>query len=354
MSIFETIYQDNFEKIIFCNDTRVGLKAIIGIHNTALGPATGGCRMWDYKDEAEAITDVTRLAKGMSYKASISKLTMGGGKSVIIGDPANKTPEMLARFGEFVEELGGRYVTAKDVGINSDDLKQMKTKTTNILGVAGEENSSGDPSPVTAWGVFNGMKACANKAFGSRSLEGKKVSLQGLGAVNYYLAKHLHDDGAKLIGCDINKEATERAAKEFGMEVVNPEDIYDVDCDIFSPGALGEIINETTIPKLKCKVVAGAANNQLATTKDGDSLFERGMIYAPDYAINAGGLINIFHEREGYNHDRAWSHVAGIYDTIDGILERSEKDKTPEYIVADRIAQERINEAEQKLGRKPQ
>ncbi len=353
MSVFETIHEDNFEKIIFCNDKRVGLKAIIGIHNTVLGPATGGCRMWSYKSETEALTDVTRLAKGMSYKASISKLTMGGGKSVIMGDASTKTPEMLARFGELVEELGGRYITAKDVGINSDDLKQMKTKTRHILGVAGEENSSGDPSPVTAWGVYNGMKACANAAFGSRSLKGKTIALQGLGSVNYYLAKHLDEEGAKLIGSDIDKGAAARAEKEFGMQIVDVNGIYDVDCDVFSPGALGAIINETTIPKLRCKIVAGAANNQLATTAAGDALFERGILYAPDYAINAGGLINIFHEREGYSHDRAWSHVAGIYDTVGDILARSVKDKTPEYIVADKISQERIDEAEEKLGRKP-
>ncbi len=234
-----------------------------------------------------------------------------------------------------------------------DDLKQMKTKTRHILGVAGEENSSGDPSPVTAWGVYNGMKACANAAFGSRSLKGKTIALQGLGSVNYYLAKHLDEEGAKLIGSDIDKGAAARAEKEFGMQIVDVNGIYDVDCDVFSPGALGAIINETTIPKLRCKIVAGAANNQLATTAAGDALFERGILYAPDYAINAGGLINIFHEREGYSHDRAWSHVAGIYDTVGDILARSVKDKTPEYIVADKISQERIDEAEEKLGRKP-
>ena len=346
MAVFETIHQDNYEQIIYCNDTQVGLKAIIAMHNTDLGPATGGCRMWDYKSEEEALVDVLRLSKGMTYKASISKLSMGGGKSVIIGDSSKKTPEMLARFGEFVESLGGRYVTAKDVGINASDLKTIKTKTQHVLGIEGEENSSGDPSPVTAWGVFNGMKACSKKVFGKRSLEGLTISLQGLGSVNYYLAKHLKEEGAKLIGCDINQEAIERARNELQMEIIAPEAIYDVKCDIFSPGALGAIINSNTIPKLTCKIVAGAANNQLATDADGQALLDRGIVYAPDYAINAGGLINIFHEREGYNSDRAWGHVAEIYDTILDILDRSEQEKKPTHVVADAIAAERVRNGE--------
>lgn len=346
MAIFENIYEDNFERIIFCHDKRVGLKSIISIHNTALGPATGGCRMWDYKTEQEAITDVLRLSKGMTYKASISKLSMGGGKSIIIGDASKKTPAMLKRFGEFVEELAGGYVTAKDVGINGADLKVIKSRTSYVLGIDGEENSSGDPSPVTAWGVYNGMRACVEKAYGKTSLQGLTIALQGLGAVNYYLAQHLSKDGAKLVGCDINKETILRATKEFKIEIVDPEKIYDVPCDVFSPGALGAVINEKTIPRLQTQVIAGASNNQLATTRDGDTLFSKGILYAPDYAINAGGLINIYHEREGYNKERAWAQVAGIYDTIKDILNRSDKEKLPTYIVADRIALERVNDAE--------
>jgi leucine dehydrogenase len=346
MAVFEKIQADNYEQIVFCHDKRVGLKAIIALHNTALGPATGGCRMWNYRNEEEALTDVLRLSKGMTYKNSISNLPLGGGKSIIIGDASQKTPELLQRFGEFVETLNGRYITAKDVGIDSSDLKTIKSRTTHILGIAGEANSSGDPSPVTAWGVYNGMLACAEKAFGSKSLKGLHVALQGLGAVNYGLLKYLAQEGAKVTACDINASVVERAKKEFGVQESGPEAIYDVACDIFSPGALGAVINPQTIPRLKCKVVAGAANNQLATEKDGEELLKRGILYAPDFAINAGGVINIAHEREGYNRDKAYAHVARIYDTIRNILEVSANDRLPTNIVANRIAENRVQEAE--------
>lgn len=346
MAIFEKIRADSYEQIVFCSDPKVGLKAIIALHNTALGPATGGCRMWNYRNEEEALTDVLRLSKGMTYKNSISNLPLGGGKSIIIGDASQKTPELLRRFGEFVETLKGHYITAKDVGINSDDLKTIKGKTSHILGIAGEANSSGDPSPVTAWGVYNGMLACAEKAFGQKSLKGLHIALQGLGAVNYYLLKYLQQEGAKVTACDINPEAVARAKKEFGVQEVGAETIYDVACDMFSPGALGAIINPQTIPRLKCKVVAGAANNQLATENDGEELRKRGIYYAPDYAINAGGVINISHEREGYNKERSYAHVAKIYDTIKNILEVSERDQSPTNLVANRIAEDRVREAE--------
>jgi leucine dehydrogenase len=346
MSVFELIEADNYEQIVFCNDTKLGLKAIIAIHNSALGPATGGCRMWNYRNENEALTDVLRLSKGMTFKASISNLPLGGGKSIIIGDPAQKTPELLRRFGDFVENFKGHYITAKDVGIDSNDLKTIKTRTSHILGIAGEANSSGDPSPVTAWGVYNGMLACAEKAFGAKSLKGLRIAMQGLGAVNYHLLKYLHQEGANVIACDINKEAVERAQKEFGIQIVSPESIHDVTSDIFSPGALGAILNSQTIPKLKCKVVAGGANNQLATEKDGEELLKRGILYAPDYAINAGGLTNIYHEREGYNREKAYAHVAKIYDTIKNILEVSEQEKLPTNLVANKIAENRVREAE--------
>lgn len=348
MAVFEKIQTDNYEQVIFCNDSRLGLKAIIAIHNSALGPATGGCRMWNYRNEEEALTDVLRLSKGMTYKASISELALGGGKSIIIGDATQKTPELLKRFGDFVETLRGNYITAKDVGINSKDLKIIKSRTAHILGIEGEENSSGDPSPVTAWGVYNGILACAEKAFGTKSLKGLHVALQGLGAVNYYLLKHLHQEGAKVSGCDINPEAIQRAQKEFGIQVVSPETIYDTPCDIFSPGALGAVVNPQTLDRFKCKVIAGAANNQLATEADGMALLKKGILYAPDYAINAGGLTNIYHERDGYDREKAYAHVARIYDTIKKILERSEAEKLPTNLVANRIAEERVQEAERK------
>jgi leucine dehydrogenase len=346
MSVFEKIHADNYEQIVFCHDSRVGLKAIIALHNTALGPATGGCRMWNYRNDEEALTDVLRLSKGMTYKNSISNLKLGGGKSIIIGDFSQKTPELLRRFGEFVETLKGHYITAKDVGIDSSDLKTIKSRTSHILGIAGEANSSGDPSPVTAWGVYNGMLACAERAFGRKSLKDLHVAMQGLGAVNYGLLNYLGQEGAKVTACDINAEAVDRARSEFGVQIVNSEAIYDVACDIFSPGALGAVINPQTIPRLKCKVVAGAANNQLATEKDGEELLKRGVLYAPDFAINAGGVINIAHERDGYNREKAYAHVAKIYDTIKHILEESAADRLPTNLVANRIAENRVREAE--------
>ena len=346
MPIFEKIQADNYEQVVFCNDARVGLKAIIAIHNSALGPATGGCRMWNYKSEDEALTDVLRLSKGMTYKASISNLALGGGKSIIIGDASQKTPELLKRYADFVESLRGTYITAKDVGVGAADLQLIKTRTSHILGVPGEENSSGDPSPVTAWGVYNGILAAAEKAFGKKSLSGVSIALQGLGTVNYYLLSYLKKEGAKITGCDINADAIARAQKEFDIEIVSPESIYDVKADIFSPGALGAIVNEQTLPRLKCKVIAGAANNQLATEDLGEVVLKKGMLYAPDYAINAGGLINIYHEKGGYDRDKAYAHVAGIYDTIKQVLDVSEAERIPANLVANKIAEDRVKKAE--------
>jgi leucine dehydrogenase len=344
--VFEKIAHDAFEQIVYCNDPGVGLKAIISLHSTVLGPATGGCRMWNYGSEDEALTDVLRLSKGMTYKAAISGLNWGGGKAVIIGDAKiRKNPAMLQRFGEFVDRLGGHYITAKDVGIGSEDLKQVKTRTRHVLGIDGEANSSGDPSPATAWGVYHGMRAVAEHAFKAKSLKGVKIALQGLGSVSYYLLEHLMADGAEVIGCDIDQAVIERAVHKYGIEIVRPEAIYDVPCDIFSPSALGAAISAETLPRLKAKVVAGAANNQLATPEQGHELLRRGMHYAPDYAINAGGLINIYHEsmvEGGYSRTRAFEHVAQIGSTIAQILARAEAEKLPTHVIADRMAEERV------------
>ena len=347
--VFEKIGKDVFEQVVYCNDSSVGLKAIISLHSTVLGPATGGCRMWNYADEEEALHDVLRLSKGMSYKAAISGLNWGGGKAVILGDAkTHKSPAMLARFGEFVDRLGGHYITAKDVGIGSDDLKQVKTRTAHVLGIDGEAGSSGDPSPATAWGVYHGMRATAEHVFKTKSLKGMKIALQGLGSVSYYLLEHLIADGAEVIGCDIDAAAIERAVKKYGIETIRPESIYDVDCDIFAPSALGGAICAESLPRINAKIVAGAANNQLATPEQGFELLRRGIHYAPDYAINAGGLINIYHEGHaegGYSRSRAWEHVAQIGPTLTRILERAEAEKLPTHVIADRMAEERISAA---------
>jgi leucine dehydrogenase len=348
--VFEQIQQDGFEQIVFCHDKSVGLKAIISLHSTVLGPAVGGCRMWDYKNEQEALTDVLRLSKGMTYKASVAGLNWGGGKAVIWGDAkTQKTPQMLARFGEYVDRLSGNYVTAKDVGIGADDLKAIKTKTNHVLGIAGEAHSSGDPSPATSHGVYHGLKAGTKAAFnGDDSLKGKTIAIQGLGSVAYYLLEYLHKEGAKMIGCDVDQASITRATSKYPIEIVSPDKIYDVSCDIFSPNALGAIINKDTIPRIKAKVIAGASNNQLATNEDGDILHKKGVIYTPDYVINGGGLINIYHEggmRGEYSHKEAFDHVAGIGKTMTQILERSKSTNTPSYLVADHIAEERIEKA---------
>lgn len=344
--IFERIQSEGFEQIVYCNDPSVGLKAIVSIHSTVLGAGTGGCRMWNYASEGDALTDVLRLSKGMTYKASIAGLDWGGGKSVIWADPkTQKTEALLERFGEFVERLGGHYITAKDVGIGAEDLRIIKRKTKHILGIDGEPNTSGDPSPATAWGIYHGMIACSKFAFKTPSLKGLKIALQGLGSVSYYLLEHLVKEGAEVIGCDVDAAAVDRAAKKYGIEIVSPESIYDVTCDIFSPSALGATINHKTLPRIQAKVIAGAANNQLATPEDGYEVLKRGMVYAPDYAINAGGLINIYYEdpiRGGYTKAKAFEHVSRIQKIISDILDRADAENVPTHLVADRIAEERV------------
>lgn len=345
--VFEQIRNEVFEQIVYCSDPEVGLKAIISMHSTVLGPAVGGCRMWAYTSEAEALTDVLRLSKGMTYKAAISNLKWGGGKAVILGDAKAKTPELLRRFGQYVERLGGNYVTAKDVGIGADDLRQIKKGTTHVLGIEGDPGSSGDPSPATAFGVYHGMKACARFGLGTDSLGGLTIALQGLGSVSYYLLQYLHKEGAKIVGCDIDQAVIDRAVSKYGVQIVSPDTIYDVPCDIFAPSALGASINPNSLSKLKCKIIAGAANNQLATPEIGDEVFKRGLIYAPDYAINAGGLINIYYEggaagAGGYSRERAYGHVQTIGSTIREILERSKAEGKPTYWIADRMAEEKV------------
>ncbi len=356
--VFEKInteHSNGFEQIIYCNDSALGLKGIIAIHSTVLGPAVGGCRMWNYANEAEALNDVLRLSKGMTYKAAISNLNWGGGKSIMIGDPkTGKSRALLERFGEYVDRLGGHYVTAKDVGIGSADLKMMKAKTKHVLGIDGEAGSSGDPSPATAFGTYYGMKACAKRAFGSDSLKGLKIAVQGLGSVAFHLIDFLKKEGAFVVGCDVDTVATERAVVKYGIEVVQPESIYDVTCDIFSPNALGAVINKNTIPRIKAKVIAGAANNQLATDDDGMTLMKKGVYYAPDYAINAGGLINIYYEAETpgrYDKDRAYAHIRKIENTISTILERAQTEKMSAHKIADQIVEERLASGKARNGK---
>ncbi|MFN7251121.1 MAG: branched-chain amino acid dehydrogenase [Anaerobacillus sp.] len=343
MELFKYMEAYDYEQVVVCQDKQSGLKAIIAIHDTTLGPALGGTRMWTYNSEAEAFEDALRLAKGMTYKNAAAGLNLGGGKTVIIGDSRkDKNEEMFRAFGRYIQGLNGRYITAEDVGTTVADMDIIHEETDYVTGISPAFGSSGNPSPVTAYGVYVGMKAAAKEAFGSDSLEGLTIAVQGVGNVSYTLCKHLHEEGAKLIVTDINKESVARAVEDFGAKAVDINEIYSVECDIFSPCALGAIINDDTIPQLKAKVIAGAANNQLKETRHGDLISELGIVYAPDYVINAGGVINVADELYGYNRERALKKVETIYDKIEAIFEISKRDRIPTYLAADRMAEERI------------
>jgi leucine dehydrogenase len=344
MDIFKYMERYSYEQLVMCHDPVSGLKAIIAIHDTTLGPALGGTRMWMYQNDDEAVVDALRLARGMTYKAAAAGLNLGGGKTVIIGDSKKDKSEALWRaFGRFVQSLNGRYITAEDVGTTVDDMNYVRLETQFVTGVSGTTGSSGDPSPVTAFGVWQGMKACAKEVYGIDALKDMTIAVQGVGHVGYYLAKHLAEEGANLIVTDINDENVARVVGEFGAVAVKPHEIFRVDCDIFAPCALGAIINDESIGQLKCKIIAGAANNQLKEERHGDILEERGIIYAPDYIINAGGLMNVADELNGgYNRERAFRKVETIYENVEKVIFIAKRDGIPTYKAADLLAEERI------------
>ncbi|KGX90461.1 Leu/Phe/Val dehydrogenase [Pontibacillus marinus] len=343
MEIFSYMEKYDYEQLVICQDKESGLKAIIAIHDTTLGPALGGTRMWTYDSEADAIEDALRLAKGMTYKNAAAGLNLGGGKTVIMGDPKkDKSEELFRAFGRYIQGLNGRYITAEDVGINVADMDLVHEETDYVTGLSPAFGSSGDPSPVTAYGVYRAMKAAAKEAYGSDSLEGKVVAVQGVGNVAYKMCRYLHDEGAKLIVTDINEEAVQSAVEEFGAEAVGTEEIYSVDCDIYAPCALGATINDETIPQLKAKVIVGSANNQLKENRHGDQIHEMGIVYAPDYVVNSGGVINVADELYGYNQERAMAKVEKIYDNVMAVFDISRRDNIPTYQAADRMAEERI------------
>jgi len=342
MEIFERLAEHNHEQVVVCYDPTSGYRGIIAIHNTTLGPALGGTRFWNYATDEEALTDVLRLSRGMSYKASVAGLNLGGGKAVIIGDNKTTRREMIFRaHGRFVETLGGRYYTAEDVGTSVEDMDYVGMETEYVAGVAG---GSGDPSPVTAYGTYRGIKACAREKYGSDSLEGITVAVQGTGHVGYYLCEYLHEEGAKLVVTDIDEGRVKRVMDEFGAKAVAPNEIYEVDAPVFAPCALGAIVNDQTLPKFKFEIIAGAANNQLAEPRHGDILHERNILYAPDYVINAGGLINVYGELNDWTMEQAQRKAGEIYDTLSAIFERAKQDGIPTYEAADRVAEHRIEQ----------
>lgn len=342
--LFDLFRQFDHEQVVFCSDKASGLRAIIGVHNTTLGPALGGARMWTYASDYDALRDVLRLSRGMTYKAAAAGLNLGGGKAVIIGDPRTQKSEALFRaFGRYVESLGGRYITAEDVGTSVNEMVHIFHETKYVTGIPFELGGGGDPSPVTAYGTFVGIKACANIRFGSDSLEGKTVAIQGAGNVASTLAKHLHESGAKIFITDIYAEKAKDVAAKTGAIVVAPNEIFDVACDIFTPAALGAGINDETIPKLKCSIIAGPANNQLAEEdKHSQELAKRDIMYAPDYVINAGGLINVASELEGYSQTRALKQAENIYNTLRKILQHSSEMGVTTIESANHIVEERI------------
>jgi leucine dehydrogenase len=340
MELFERMAEHHHEQVVFCYEPSAGYRGIIAIHDTTLGPALGGTRFWNYRSDEEAVIDVLRLARGMTYKAAVAGLNLGGGKAVIIGDPRTPRREAIFRaHGRFVQSLGGRYYTAEDVGTSVEDMDYVMMETEYVTGVAG---GSGDPSPMTAYGTYRGIKACAMEKYGTDSLGSMTVAVQGTGHVGYYLCKYLSDDGASLIVTDIDAERTRRVVDEFGASAVEPDQIYSAEAQVFAPCALGAVVNDDTIPQFRFDIIAGAANNQLAQERHGDLLHKRGILYAPDYVINAGGLINVYGELNDWTPEQARRKAGEIYETLSQIFELAKHDGLPTHEAADRVAERRI------------
>jgi len=343
--IFDYLSSYDYENVFLCQDKAVGLRAVIVIHDTTLGPATGGCRMWTYDSDWDAIEDALRLARGMTYKYAAAGVNLGGGKTVVIGDPKRRDREALFRtLGRFINRLGGKYYTGEDVGTTLEDMEYIRMETEYVVTLPTYLGGAGPISPMTAFGVIQAMRACCKEVYGSDQLRGKRVAVQGLGAVGYELAKQLTELGATVWGTDIDEEKLEGVRREFGVKGMDPKGIYDVECDIFAPCALGGIINDETIPRLKCKIVCGSANNQLREDKHGDLLTERGILYGPDYIVNAGGTIYDTDRLGvgGVSHERGRAKVARIYRTMEKVIDISKRDGNPTYRAADRMAEERI------------
>ncbi len=340
--IFDLMGEHEHEQVVFFYEPSCGYRGIIAIHDTALGPALGGTRFWNYASDTEAVVDVLRLARGMTFKAAVAGLNLGGGKSVIIGDNKTTHREMIMRaHGRAVESLGGRYITAEDVGTSVEDMDYIHMETNHVVGMAGK---SGDPSPVTAYGTYRGMKACALKTYGTDSLDGRSVMVQGAGHVGYFLAQDLREEGAKVFIADIDEAKVQRCVDELGCEAVGADEVYDVDSDVFAPCALGAILNDETIPRLRVDIVAGAANNQLKRQHHAKMLQDREILYAPDYVINAGGLINVYSELAGWSLERSKRKAGEIYRTLLHIFEIAEDKGLTTAAAADEVAMQRVGE----------
>jgi len=343
MNLFDYVGEKGHEQVVFFNCNTSGLKAIVAIHNTTLGPALGGLRMWNYETEEAALKDVLRLSHGMTYKAAVSGLNLGGGKAVLIGDPKTDKSEAFFRsFGRFINTLGGRYITAEDVNTTVEDMDYIYQETDNVVGLHPAHGGSGDPSPYTAFGTVRSIEASLNKKYGNTNIGDYTYAVQGVGSVGYHLVKTLRERGAKVLVTDINETRVKELVRELGVEAVPLNEIYDTDAKVFVPCALGGVINESTIDRLKCDIVCGSANNQLESSQMGRELESRNILYAPDYAVNAGGLINVAIELQGYDSDRSYRMVNNIYNIIERIYKISDRDSILPFEAANRLAEERI------------
>lgn len=343
MGVFEEIGAATHEQVVFGQDPASGLKTIIAIHSTALGPALGGTRFFGYADEDAALRDVLRLSRAMSYKSAAAGLDLGGGKAVVIGDPhTDKTERLLRAYGRVVESLGGRYITAEDVGTTPADMVMIRRETNHVAGLSIEDGGSGDPSPATARGVMAALRTVATRLWGDEDLAGRRFAVQGVGKVGSNLVERLTKAGAAVTVTDVNQAALDHAHRELGATVVAPDEIWDLECDVFSPCAMGGAMNSSTIPRLKCQAIVGSANNQLATPEDAIRLMERGITYAPDFVVNAGGVINIAHEQGGYDWQRAAAAVDGIAENVAGVFRIADNDGVDTQTAAIRLAEARI------------
>ncbi len=343
--VFSEIIENQHEQVVFCNDPQTGLKAIIAIHDSTLGPGLGGCRMYNYASDQDALVDVLRLSRGMTYKASISGLNLGGGKSVIVGDPnTQKSEAFFRKFGQYIENQNGKYITAEDVGTTTKDMEYIKMETNNVVGLPLEHGGGGDPSPVTAYGVYLGMKAASKELYGKEDLTQKRILVEGVGKVGVHLLDYLAKENATILVADINQDNLKKAVNEYGAQVVDTENIFDTDIDIYAPCALGATLNSDTIPKLNAEIVAGAANNQLADEDThAEMLKENGVLFAPDYLINAGGLINVYTELNGYNERRAMQLTENIYKVSQELIRKAKEENISTNLAANRMAEDRIN-----------
>jgi leucine dehydrogenase len=347
-SILEYMQRYDFENLFFCQDKTLDFKAVIAIHDTTLGPATGGCRMWrDYPSEMDAVEDALRLARGMTYKYAAAGVNLGGGKAVIVGDPKRTDREPVFRtLGKFINRLGGKYITGEDVGTTLRDMEYIRMETEYVVTLPTYLGGAGDIAPMTAYGTIRAMQACCRRVYGSDSLEGKRVAVQGLGAVGHNVVDQLQALGARMTVTDIDPEKVQSMTSRFGVDAVPAEAIFDTDCDIFCPCALGKVIDDETLPRLKCRIVCGSANNQLAAERHGDMLEEKGLVYAPDYIANAGGTIYDTDRLEvgGVSHERGKAKVRRVYENMQRVFEIAERDRLPTYRAADRMAEERIRQ----------